>query len=360
MLDLSAVISYSRPTVFQKVPTTLIEADDPAYTSTVSPFTYTSTKYSVILTMSVANDPSKTFPSIISTEALQEDGAVDENNIQSQLPAAQLDKSSLSLSDGVLRYPSILPSTSKEAAELIHMPSVSNDYTLITLKASNALPPEKVQLRTGAAIVSTQSSVHKPTTSTHDYLLGSSPTRVVSDEVSRLPKAPENSLFQESTIIPGIIYIYHTDKISSSSRASDTVEYIQQAGKTSVLYDSSGTLAAYTSTSSSHEEIPNLASTQTSVTEVSTTSSTADAKSRSKGSQYIEKRTLGIVLGSVSGAGIVFCAILILYRQCYRRFRDTRKRNMWIAQNSENLNVRNTSFTGHCDHREISRFSVDS
>jgi hypothetical protein len=363
-LDLSAEISYPRPTVIQKVSTPLNEAFDPTYTSIAAPFTYAGTEYSVILTMGSANDPSTTFPSIISTEDLPEDGAIDKNKIKLQLPTPQSAKISLPLSEGLMRYPSILPSMSREVAELTDMSPVSNEYTLTTSRASNALPPEKMELRTGMVIVSTQSILDQPTTLTHNYLLDSSPTWAVSDEISRLSKAPESSLRQASTGIPGMIPIYHTEKTYSSSRTSGFVDYIQQEGKTSVLYDSYRTFATYTSSSRSHEEISKLESTQG----ISTTSSTSDAKpsneddltmSRSKGSHYIEKRSLGIVLGSVSGAGIVFCAILILHRPCYRRFRGPRKR-MWMSQNPENLNVRKTSFAGHSDQREISRFSVDS
>lgn len=362
MHHLSAETSYPPPTVTQSTP--LIKPDNLGYTTTVAPSTYTGTKYSLTLTMGSANDQS--FPSSISTEALPEDGAIDGNKIQAELNTAQSVKSSVSLSDGLMIYPSIFPSTGRKVAELTDISAVSNEYTSITLKASNALPG-KVQLTTDTFIVSTQRGTNRPTTSTNEYLLASSPTWVVSDRTSHLQKAPERFMRQES--VSGNTHIFHEDLAWNSSRVSGCPKYIQQEGETSVLYDSSGTFAAYTSTSLGHGGIPNSASlAQTSTTDVSPTSSTPDAKSsngddlttcRNKGSHYIEKRTLGIVLGSVSGAGIVLCAILVLHRLCYRRFRGARKR-MMIPQNPDNLNVRNASFAGHSDQREISRFSVDS
>jgi hypothetical protein len=144
--------------------------------------------------MGSANDQS--FPSSISTEALPEDGAIDGNKIQAELNTAQSVKSSVSLSDGLMIYPSIFPSTGRKVAELTDISAVSNEYTSITVKASNALPG-KVQLTTDTFIVSTQRGTNRPTTSTNEYLLARSPTWVVSDRTSHLQKAPESFMRQE-------------------------------------------------------------------------------------------------------------------------------------------------------------------
>lgn len=254
---------------------------------------------------------------------------------------------------------------SNEEAALTHISPASNQYTLISLKASNTLPPEKEQLRASTIVVSTQSSVNGPANLAHEYLRGSSPMWVVSDQIWRIPKTPESSLSQEKKIMPSSIHTYYTDKISKFPWASDSVESIQQHGKTkSILSDSSRTLAAYTSTSRYYGELPNFGSTQILTTEIFIASSTSGAKS-SNGNDLTmfgnnEKTSLVIVLGSVSGAGIVLCAISILHRTCYRRFRESRKSTKWITQIPENLEDANNSFARHSNHREISRFSVDS
>jgi hypothetical protein len=80
----------------------------------------------------------------------------------------------------------------------------------------------------------------------------------------------------------------------------------------------------------------------------------------SKASHNIQKQSLGIILGSISGAGVMLCGIIFLYRPCYQRLKESRKGTIWIANDSENRNHDNTSSARHSEYREISRFSVDS
>lgn len=366
---LSIEVSYPGSTDLRKVSTGLGEAKDSVYTSTVASLTYSVTKDKVMPTMDFANEILESVSSATSFEVLREDGAIDDKKNHFQRPTSQSKKN---IPDKLNNptYQKILPPTSREEPTMAYMSPVSSEQKLVSVKASNALSPAKELVRQGTVAVSTLPRVDVTPTVNHEYLQDISPTWVVSG-IWRIPKTPGTPLSHTNTIIPGSIHRNQQGTTSDFRWRSVSIKSMEQEIKsTPILRSPSSLLATDTSASMYYEESPGLGDTQTSPTNILPTSSTPDSKpsngddlivSGNKGPHYSRTQSLGIILGSVSGASIIiFCGIILLHRPCYRRFRESRKTTIWIAHVSQNRDDGNISFARHSEHREISRFSVDS
>lgn len=370
VLGLSIEISHPQLTDIQGSRTAFPEADNPD-TSSFASLTFPSIEDKAESAADSANEISKTSSSVISIEGFREDEATDDNTKNSQLTTAQSARTNLLLSDTLYSpgYLSMLPSMSKETAVSTDISPLSYDPTLISVKSSTFLPPATEELKSNTRMSSTVSIAEGAPNLIHAHLQANSPTRFAFEEIWPTRKSPESSLFREDLMLPSSIHNNHKYKNSSSSLALESVSVTQEVKTSSISHGSSSILTTYISAIQDPEESPNSDSTHTSQTNIFTTSATSDAKptnvndltmAGSKASHYIQKQSLGIILGSISGAGVMLCGIIFLYRPCYQRLKEARKDTSWIANDSENRNHGNTSFARHSEYREISRFSVDS
>ena len=369
-LGLSIEISHPQLTNIQESRTTFPEADNPD-TSTLASLVLPSKEHKAESTADSAYEILKTPFSVISIEGFREDDATNEKTKHSQLTTAQSARTSLLLSDPLYSpgHLSMLPSMSKETAVSTDSSPLSNDPTLISVKSSLFLSPATEEVNQNTRMSSMVYIVEGAPSLSHAYLQANSPARFAFNEILPTRKSPESSLFRENPDLPSSIHNNHKYKDSGSSLALESASATQEAKTNSISPGLSKILTTYIPAIQDIEESPNPDSTQTSQANISMTSATSDAKSTnlndltmagSKASRYIQKQSLGIILGSISGAGVMLCGILFLYRPCYQRFKGDRKDTSWIANDSENRDHNNNSFARHSEYREISRFSVDS
>ena len=383
--------------------TTTVHSEDSADALMLASLTFLISKDKVMLSATSVNDIPKISSTSLSIEVFREDKALDEKKAESHLTTSVAAKSSQALSDTLhsLEHLSVVSSTTKDAAVLTDMSALSNDPISISAKSSILRTPAMEQVKDSTHTALAASTVYGALKTTQAYFQESSPTRDLSEEIWSTYKIQETSPFQTNLNVPSNINgNYYHKSLSPSSEPLGSTRQIQTS---LTSHGSSNIITAYISPSMDVEEDLSSLSTQTSQTLIITssipvatssvpvttssipvttssipvttssipvtTSSIPDGNpsngndltmSTSKASHDIQKQSLGIVLGSISGAGVVLCCIVFLHRPCYQRIRKARKSTIWIMNDSENHNHGDTSFNRRSEYREISRFSVDS
>lgn len=367
-----------------------------ADSSMLASVTFPITKGKVMLSAPSVNDIPNISSTSLSIEVFREDKTLGENKAESHLATSLAAKSSQASSDALhsLEHLLVVSSTTKNVAVLTDMSALSNDPISISAKSSILRPPAMEQVKDSTHTTLAAPTVYGALNTTQAYLQENSPTRDLSEGIWSPYKIPETSSFQTNPKVPSNIdgnYYY-----KSLSPSSEPLGSTRQTIASLTSHGSSNMITAIISPSMDAEENSSPLSTQTSQTliftssipvttssmpvitspitvtassiPVATSSVPAEKTSNgndltmsgSKASHYIQKQSLGIVLGSISGAGVVLCCIVFLHRSCYQRIREARKGTIWIMNDSENHNHGDTSFNRRSEYREISRFSVDS
>lgn len=151
----------------------------------------------------------------------------------------------------------------------------------------------------------------------------------------------------------------HENKFNDQSIAEVTSEHVS-------LSQSSSNAEAGLTASLSQERIPSgprccvssAVQTQTSVHPINGEFTMEDGRK----SQDLSKKGVGVLLGSVSGASVLFFSIFFFHRRCYKLFQRRRKGTILVPHVPENQpRDSDTNLVAKPpEHREISYFSADS